>query len=228
MWRGGRIRTPGPREGSTDFESAPFGRSGTSPWRGTIQVGSAPPALLCRSSWADASPCQSVPCPPGVAGDPVQGDCKGRPAQSDAAGPFSPTGIGSCRHGDAPKTTVRRGGFRRSAGRYADSGPSSSPLLFAGRASGERVTTPLRPASQPGRVTISRCGYRRGPPQLRGGGCRPRGGRGEGCRAGSSARGHAQLSGLGQGVLSPSTGHPRPRFGDTPERHRPTSLYSRI
>ncbi len=39
----GGIRTPGPREGSTDFESAPFGRSGTSPWPRIIQAGSTLP-----------------------------------------------------------------------------------------------------------------------------------------------------------------------------------------
>ena len=58
----GGIRTPGTLACSTDFESAPFGRSGTSPWRDIIQVASAPPALLCTPSLADSSPRRSVPC----------------------------------------------------------------------------------------------------------------------------------------------------------------------
>ena len=51
----GGIRTPGPREGSTDFESAPFGRSGTSPWRGII--GGARPARIPRLPALYPAPC---------------------------------------------------------------------------------------------------------------------------------------------------------------------------
>ena len=40
----GGIRTPGRLAPSTDFESAPFGHSGTSPWRRIIQSGGLPPS----------------------------------------------------------------------------------------------------------------------------------------------------------------------------------------
>ena len=60
----GGIRTPGPREGSTDFESAPFGRSGTSPWPRIIQAGSTLPERCAPARPALGS--RVGGCPPQV------------------------------------------------------------------------------------------------------------------------------------------------------------------